>query len=135
MIKKYSNANAERTIRKVAQAWQVTVTDRESMQPQSPAGWVYFIRSGALIKVGYTTDLSKRMRSYNSHNPDVQLMAVVPGTRDDEAAYHKRFAAQKVRGEWFRLSGSLATMLHGLMEPSTPLPTSVSTSFHETAMP
>lgn len=65
-------------------------------------GTVYYIRSGGYIKIGWTSDLAKRMRAYP---PDTTLLAVEPGTRKDERRIHKRFAHLLTHGrEWFPLA-------------------------------
>lgn len=65
-------------------------------------GVIYYIRSGGHIKIGWTSDLAKRMRAYP---PDTTLLAVEPGTRKDENRTHKRFAHLLTHGrEWFPLA-------------------------------
>lgn len=61
---------------------------------------VYFIRTDdGLVKIGHTTDLAARKRKFGSGWD--RILAVVPGTRDDEAALHERFAGDRVRGREF----------------------------------
>lgn len=65
-------------------------------------GVVYFLRIGGYLKIGWTSDLVKRMRQYP---PDTQLLAVKPGTRKDENRLHKKFSHLKTHGrEWFPLA-------------------------------
>lgn len=62
---------------------------------------VYFIRIRGLIKIGHTVDLHNRKRAFGAAWTDV--LAFTPGTRDDEAEMHRRFAQHLARGdEWFR---------------------------------
>lgn len=76
--------------------------DSEPEPTTEPAGTVYFVRSGGYIKIGWTSDLAKRMRAYP---PDTTLLAVMPGTRKDERATHRRFAHLLTHGrEWFPLA-------------------------------
>ncbi len=57
---------------------------------------VYFARvSPDRVKVGTTTNLRKRMRSFYLDLSDVLL--IVPGGQQAERAYHDRFRAYKVR--------------------------------------
>lgn len=65
---------------------------------QPLAGWVYFIRFGDRVKVGYTTTPKRRLASL----PHERVIGVVPGTRDDEAGWHRLLADFHVIGEWFR---------------------------------
>ncbi len=71
-------------------------------KPTPTEGTVYFLRSGGYIKIGWTSDLQRRMRAYP---PDSELLASRPGTRKDEAALHKKFAHLRSHGrEWFPLA-------------------------------
>lgn len=65
-------------------------------------GTIYFLRIGGYVKIGWTSNLEKRMRQYM---PDTQLLAVKPGTRKDERQLHRKFAHLKTHGrEWFPLA-------------------------------
>ena len=60
---------------------------------------VYYVQVGAHIKIGWTTNLQSRMRSYP---PNSILLAVHPGSRADETKLHKRFAHHRTHGrEWY----------------------------------
>ena len=77
---------------------------------------VYFARLGDNVKIGTSTNLKGRMRSFYLSLEDVLL--VVPGGADVEDAYHKQFASSQVNGdgrrELFRLSGELLRFLSSL---------------------
>lgn len=65
-------------------------------------GTVYFLRIGGYIKIGWTSDMTRRMKSYP---PDTTLLATMPGTRKDELREHKRFAHLRTHGrEWYPLA-------------------------------
>lgn len=78
-------------------------------------GYVYFFGIDDAIKVGFTTDVRRRLLNVQSHhrNP-VELVAVVPGTVEDEKAWHGRLADYHVRGEWFALCAGSRRLLDGL---------------------
>jgi hypothetical protein len=70
-------------------------------QPHGPV--VYFARVGRNVKIGTSADLSARIRSFYLCLDDV--LAVVPGDREVEALYHRRFRSYVVsdsRPELFR---------------------------------
>lgn len=71
--------------------------------PSEPAtGTVYYLRSGGYFKIGWTSNLEKRMKGYP---PDTTLLAIHPGTKKDERRIHKRFAHLISNGrEWFVLA-------------------------------
>lgn len=67
--------------------------------PQSSAGWVYYFESNGLIKIGWTSDLARRMRQ---HGPGIVLLAIEPGSRRLEHARHSLFNEFLAEGrEWF----------------------------------
>lgn len=73
-------------------------------------GFVYYMRMNNQIKIGFATDVTKRMRAYP---PDTELIAVEPGTLEKERDRHIEFKGELVRGrEWFRETARLT----GLME-------------------
>jgi Meiotically up-regulated gene 113 len=64
---------------------------------------VYFMASGAEIKIGFTSDLSSRMAQlrYDGHK-DAELIAAIYGGRAIEKALHTKLARYRVKGEWFK---------------------------------
>lgn len=64
---------------------------------------VYFVGGDiGAIKIGISIDLPKRLASLNSHSPiPLKALATVRGGRKEEKAYHRRFAAHRLHGEWF----------------------------------
>jgi len=81
---------------------------RDIREPQRKAtpvdGFVYIIRpsNGGYIKIGWTSDLNRRMREYA---PDTTILGVKPGTRKDENKLHKKFAHLRTHGrEWYPLA-------------------------------
>lgn len=85
------------------------------------AGWVYYIKVDDTIKIGFTKDVTQRMRAYP---PTAHLLAVEPGTKATEAERHSRFHAHLEHGrEWFRDNEELRTWIgkvvtvHGDPEP------------------
>jgi len=67
---------------------------------------VYFARDEAtkLIKIGFTSrDGEDRLQDIQTGCPGkLVLLLQVEGTKQDEAAWHQRFAGARERGEWFR---------------------------------
>lgn len=63
-------------------------------------GWIYYVLTDDKVKIGYTTDITRRLRAYP---PGSQILAVHPGTPDLEKTIHRDFDAHRVAGrEWFR---------------------------------
>lgn len=55
------------------------------------------------LKIGYTSNLNKRMKSYSTTNPDYILLKTREGGLDLESYLHKRFEKYKYKDsrEWF----------------------------------
>lgn len=68
---------------------------------------VYFMSSGSLVKIGYSTQPRSRYLSLRTGCPDLKTEMLMPGTREDERAFHRRFAEFREIGEWFRPEGAL----------------------------
>ena len=71
-----------------------------------PVDQVYFIGSpsqpSSPIKIGFTTDLKKRLKSLQTGSPNkLEVLAVVEAGGAQERAYHEQFAAHRLNGEWF----------------------------------
>ncbi|MDX3235668.1 GIY-YIG nuclease family protein [Streptomyces sp. ME03-5709C] len=85
---------------------------------------VYYVRRGALVKIGTTTNLWRRMVSLLPE----QVLATEPGGIGVEADRHRQFAALRVEGqrEWFRAGAILQAhvervrSLHGAPDPTLP---------------
>lgn len=65
--------------------------------------WVYFIQAGVGdIKIGTATDVKRRLAALQtSHSMPLKVLAATLGGRDVEAAYHAKYAAHRLKGEWF----------------------------------
>jgi hypothetical protein len=95
-----------------------TVTPRSEQ-----VGHVYYLRVGSYIKIGWTSDITKRMKGYP---PDSVLLASEPGTRKDEHRRHRMFGAHRTHGrEWYAMTPSLMHHIeqvaaeHGTPDPVT----------------
>lgn len=78
-------------------------------------GFVYFIRSGDFVKIGFATDLPTRLSGIKTSNPnDVELLAKCHGTLETEARFHERFKRHHYRGEWFRYDDEIRSAVQSL---------------------
>lgn len=77
---------------------------------------VYFITGApGFVKIGYTTDLAKRIRALQIGCPLViDLLGYVRGGRSVEQDYHYRFRAWRQAGEWFKLSQDIKAEIERL---------------------
>ena len=80
---------------------RVAYLEKVTTMERPTDGIIYYVQSGGHIKIGWTSDLAKRMRAYP---PNCQLLATHPGTRANELKLHKMFAAHRSHGrEWYPL--------------------------------
>lgn len=78
----------------------------------SAPGVVYFIRLGDRIKVGFSRNLSTRLRAL----PHEEVLRVVAGSRRDEGRIHAAFDHRRVTGEWFEAATDLIEFIADLAD-------------------
>lgn len=77
-------------------------------------GHIYTIRLNGLIKVGWSRDVHQRLHDYG---PDVQVLCVYEGTRDDETYLHRQLKPARARGrEWYEDGPILADFVAKAIE-------------------
>ena len=52
---------------------------------------LYLIKSRDRFKIGYTSNLKKRLNTYLTHNPDIELLAYKQGNKNDEKELHIKY--------------------------------------------
>jgi hypothetical protein len=64
---------------------------------------VYFIAGDVgAIKIGISCHVEGRLIAIQTGSPiPLRILAVTPGSYREERAYHQRFAAHRLHGEWF----------------------------------
>ncbi len=76
------------------------------------SGFVYFLRCGNFVKVGFSATPNVRIGQLKTASPhDLDVVAVLPGTRDQEAAVHSILASVHHRREWFRDGSEVEAVL------------------------
>lgn len=94
-----SSMNDSGTGRKIG----TSVTQWRSRGVRKHAGYVYFIRVGDHIKIGFSTRPIDRLNGLQTSNPGrLEIVGTRPGSRKTEAELHERFKDMRVRGEWFQ---------------------------------
>lgn len=83
-------------------------------------GHIYFIRHNGFIKVGWSRDIAQRI---NSYGPRVEVLAIYPGTRDDETHLHRQLKPARALGrEWYDDGPILADFIAVALEQHGPPP-------------
>lgn len=78
-------------------------------------GFVYAMVSGDVVKIGYSTNPRARASQVRCNTPaDIDLVGYIPGTVDDERAFHARLSEWRISGEWFRLEGAVVSFVESV---------------------
>jgi hypothetical protein len=65
-------------------------------------GHVYFAKAGDRIKIGFSTNVERRLRALGTGSPQViQLLGVMPGSKRLERTIHDDLKAHRQHREWF----------------------------------
>lgn len=72
---------------------------------------LYFIKSNDFYKIGFTNNLTNRIKNYLTTNPEFTLLGIKIGTKDDEAHYHYKLYEFLTKGEWMRLNENIVSEL------------------------
>lgn len=81
-------------------------------------GYTYLIKQGEYLKIGYTTNISNRMKQYDTHNASYALLYTING--NCEKKLHDMFSVYRVKNEWFEYNESILKYFdeHGNNESS-----------------
>lgn len=66
------------------------------------AAGVYYVDFGEYLKIGYTSNVEKRMATFRTSHPSPQLLAMEPGPQSLERTRHREFAEHRIEREMFR---------------------------------
>jgi hypothetical protein len=66
-------------------------------------GFVYFVRFGERVKIGWSSNTDARLRNI----PHDEVLAIIPGTMRHERQCHAAFAHLRITGEWFEAAPDL----------------------------
>jgi len=77
-------------------------------------GYCYVVgdKGRRFVKIGHSRDVGKRVNQLQVGFPyDLLVFAIFDGGRAIEARMHEAFQEHRLRGEWFKVEGSLETWL------------------------
>ncbi len=100
--------------------------------PSRARGYVYFIRVGERIKVGYSTWPAGRLLALQTANAGkLLILGTMQVAKEVEKDIHQRFAHLHVRGEWFEARSDLLQFI----ERFTPEGAAAKKARHQAEMP
>ncbi len=102
-------------------------------------GLIYVIRAGERVKIAWCArNVDKRRAELQTGSPEkLEIIAVFPGTRSEEAEYHRRFARDRCHDggqEWFRLSDVIREFITEQQEAHADLQPSIENDAHYRAL-
>ena len=74
-------------------------------------GYVYLLYDERLYKIGYSTNVHRRVRALQTANPFIRIIATSRSLPRNEArilerTLHRKFNHKNVKGEWFGLDSN-----------------------------
>ncbi len=91
--------------------------DPNAPPPRHTRGFVYFMRIDGRghVKIGFSKEPAKRLNGFGTSTPGTpQIVGFMSGTYETEKKLHKKYAALRVKGEWFRCEGPLKAFVETL---------------------
>lgn len=65
---------------------------------------IYLISDGKYLKIGFTSNLDKRLKQYATHSNSIELIDYKEGDKEDESILHSHFSHYRLNTEWFEYS-------------------------------
>lgn len=90
------------------------------MSSPDARGFVYLLGKGEHVKIGWAKNPTNRCGVLQTASVErITLLVRVPGSKLLERALHRRFAAFRVKGEWFTASPEIRTLFDAIiLDPS-----------------
>jgi hypothetical protein len=93
------------------------------MTAMEKQGQIYFVTDGEAIKIGFATNLKKRMyQLQTSQHFPLFLLGSIIATRDSEAVLHRRFSHLRISREWFRIHREIIDFIDDLDDEGRLIP-------------
>lgn len=82
-------------------------------------GFVYAIGDGeGRVKIGWSADPVRRRNAFATGHPgEVELLGIVPATREQEQEAHQLLRKWRISREWYRFEGAVAKFVAMLSPP------------------
>lgn len=94
--------------------WRWSQVDRMISSRGEGTSCVYFLEMGDFIKIGYSSNVGKRIEDLSITPYEIKLLHTIPGRRCNEADLHRDFKHLRVKGEWFQKAPELLAFIEAL---------------------
>ena len=78
---------------------------------------LYLIKCGNYLKIGFTENLEQRTKTYETHNPDFEVLCTIDGDKNDETYLHNLFKQYKYKNEWFYNNEEIIEVVKNYQRP------------------
>jgi len=97
-----------------------TKPETEPEKISNPESYVYFIKAGDFIKIGYSEKSpERRLKEMQTASPlKLEIIVTLKGNRNKEKELHCKFRHLREQGEWFRAAEELKNFINTLNELS-----------------
>lgn len=68
------------------------------------------------IKIGFSVNPKAREKTLQSEEPEIELLEKWPASMVDEMVLHQRYAAKRIRGEWFKIDAGDIAIIESLLK-------------------
>lgn len=99
---------------------RITQADVARAIRAAPDSVVYIVRIGKIVKIGFSRNLEKRLKAFQTSAVDIELLISVPGGVDLERRLHQLFCETHIDREMFhndwRISNFICNVEYGGLE-------------------
>lgn len=93
-------------------------TRDKSKRRDDESGFVYFVKSGAHIKIGKANDVRKRMSGIQTGAPErLECLGIIKGGMRKERELHSMFSDHRASGEWFNDCSEIRDFISAKCKP------------------
>src|SRR5579885_1481545 len=82
------------------------------MAPKGSSGFVYFVTNGDAIKIGFASDVAKRLTDLQvAHHAPLSLLGSIKALPREEKEIHQKLKHIRIMGEWFQVHDDVFSLM------------------------
>lgn len=99
---------------------------------RSPRGFIYFVRAGDRLKIGFTRNVKRRLSQLQTFFPEpLELLGAIPGSLLMEQEVHRHFGHLNITREWFNVEPELLVYIEKMSRSASTLEASGTSQNHK----